>query len=172
MVQEASVLRKVYFPREIPPLSVVTAGLVDLSVSAIVVLAIVLFYAKGANLNWILIPIPLAIVVLTATGVSLLLSAVNVYYRDVSYAMPFLIQLGLFLSPVIYSTSIVPAGIRQLYEELNPLAAAIQALRDVLLRSQTPDLGLLGLAGLWSIAVVLGSYAVFKRVERQFADSV
>jgi lipopolysaccharide transport system permease protein len=172
LVGEAGVMRKVYFPREIPPLSVVAASLVDLVVFLGVVLLILSLTGRGPNHYWLLLPLPILIVVLLVAGLGLLLSGVNVYYRDVSHGMPFLIQLGFFLSPIIYSATLIPIHERRIYEVLNPMAGCIQAFRAILLKGQLPDLGVLGLALAWTIVIGLFCFTGFKMIERHFADSV
>ena len=172
LVSEASVLRKVYFPREIPPLSAAIAGLIDLAIALVVVMAIVVATGRPPAASWLLVPLPLIVVVVTAAAIGLLFSGLNVYYRDIAYALPFLTQLGFFLSPVIYAASLVPNAARPFYEVLNPIAGAIESLRDILLRGVAPDFGVLGLAFLWSLVLLGGAYTVFKMIERRFADSV
>jgi lipopolysaccharide transport system permease protein len=133
LLAEAGVLKKVYFPRELPPIATVVATLVD----AVVALGVLLIFAaaigRPPTLLWLLIPLPVVVVAMLATGIGLLLAGFNVYYRDVAYGLPFLIQIGFFLSPIIYSTTLVPLSVRGLYDVLNPLAASIQALRDLVL---------------------------------------
>jgi len=172
LVAEASVLRKVYFPREIPPLSVVLASLVDLFVAFVVLLVVVVIAGRGVNAFWITLPIPILIVVVLAAGLGLLLSGLNVYYRDVTYGLPFIIQLGFFLSPIIYSATLVPTRYRVVYEVLNPIAGSIQAFRDVLLNGRAPDFAILGMAAAWALGILIFAYAIFKRIERRFADTV
>ena len=172
LLEEAGVLQKVYFPREIPPLSVVAAGLVDLVAGIVVLLGAMLIGGRTPNLYWLLLPIPALIVVIAATALSLVLAGFNVYYRDIAHGLPFIIQTGLFASPVIYSTTLVPSGVRPYYEALNPIAASIQAFRDVLLRGQLPDFAILAFAAAWALALLSAAYAVFKMIERRFADVV
>ena len=172
LVNEASVIRKVFFPREIAPLSVVIAGLIDLLIAMAVLAVIVAISGRPPTAAWLLLPLPLLVVVVTATAFGVLFAGLNVYYRDASYALPFLTQLGFFLSPVIYPAGLVPQGARVAYLVLNPVAAGIQSLRDILLGRAVPDLEVLGLALVWAALLLMAAYAGFKTVERRFADSV
>jgi lipopolysaccharide transport system permease protein len=172
LVSEAGMLRKVYFPREIPPLSVVIAALVDLAIGFLILFGAVQLFGRTPNIYWLFLPIPAAIVVVTATAFGLILAGLNVYYRDIILGLPFVIQTGLFASPVIYSTSLIPGAIRPFYEVFNPIAAGIQALRDITLGAHQPDFVILGLALAWALVLVVVAYAAFKMIERRFADVV
>jgi len=172
LIEESGVLQKVYFPREIPPLSVVAAGLVDLVVGIIILLGVVLVSGRTPNIYWLFLPLPALVVVVTATAFSLVFAGLNVYYRDISIGLPFIIQTGLFASPVIYSTTLVTPGVRPYYEVFNPISAGIQAFRDVLLGAQRPDFAILGLATAWGAVLLALAYALFKMIERRFADVV
>jgi ABC-2 type transport system permease protein/lipopolysaccharide transport system permease protein len=99
-------------------------------------------------------------------------SAANVYYRDVRYALPFVLQVGLFASPVVYPLSAVPDAWREVYAILNPVAAAIDALRQIVIHGEWPDVVLTTGAFAWSLALVAVGFTLFKRLERGFADRV
>jgi len=172
LVTDSALLRKVFFPREVLPLAAILAGLVDFAPALATLIVAALLYGFVPGLTWLALPLVLAIVVLFATAFGLGLSGLNVYYRDVRYVLPFVLQLGLFASPVVYSLASVPAGSRDLYAVLNPLGAAIDGLRRIVLHNEWPHLwvsfGALG----WCAALVVGSYALFKRLERGFADRI
>jgi lipopolysaccharide transport system permease protein len=170
LIRDASMVRKVYFPREILPLSAVAAALADLPAALLVLLALDLATGGRPSLMWLLIPLPIFLLLLTASALGLILSALNVYYRDIRHALPFLLQVILFSSPVIYSLDIVPARWRPLYEAVNPIAAAIEDLRRIVLHNTWPD----PLVNLWALAsllilLVIGYY-VFLSLQRDFAD--
>jgi len=131
-----------------------------------------LLYGFVPGITWLALPLVLGIVVLLAAAFGLGLSGLNVYYRDVRYVLPFVLQLGLFASPVIYSLASVPAGWRDFYEVINPLAAAIDGLRRIVLHDEWPQFGItLGALG-WCALLAIGGYAVFKRLERGFTDRI
>jgi lipopolysaccharide transport system permease protein len=167
-----AMLRKLYFPREILPLSAVATGLVDLLPSLGVLLIVAMLYGFMPTVTWLACPLAVLILFLFTTAFSLGASAVNVYYRDVKYVMPFVLQIGLFASPVVYSLDAVPSSWRVLYEILNPVAAAIDTLRRTILHGQWPEpvpaFGALG----WSLFLVLVALTLFKRLERGFADRI
>ena len=172
LVGDSGLLRKVYFPREVLPLSAVASSLVDLAPSLTALLAATMSFGIYPTLSWLLMPIPLLLVVLFATGVGIGLSAINVYYRDVGFIIPFVLQVGLFASPVIYSLQKIPLPYRGAYATINPVASAIDGLRRCLLHGQAPDWSQTGAAFLVALAVLFGSYAMFKRLERGFSDRV
>jgi lipopolysaccharide transport system permease protein len=167
-----SMLRKLYFPREILPLSAVVASLVDL-IPGLVVLAVVAgLYGYAPSVAWVALPLVPVVLVLFAAAFSLGFSAVNVYYRDVKYVLPFVLQVGLFASPVVYSLDTVPAAWRNVYATLNPVAAAIDAVRRIMLHGEwplwTPTLCAIG----WSLLLIVVTITLFKRLERGFADRI
>jgi ABC-type polysaccharide/polyol phosphate export permease len=171
-VRDAVLLRKVFFPREVLPLASVLGSLVDFVPSlAILVLACAV---KGIYPTWTLlaVPLPLLILVLTALGIGLGLSALNVYYRDVRYVLPFVIQVGLFATPVIFSLSLVPPRWRLAYQTLNPVATAIDDVRRVVAHHTWPAPLPNGLALCWALTLLVLGYLLFKRLERGFADRV
>lgn len=132
LVSNASLLTKIYFPREIFPIASILAAFVDFCIAAVIFLAILVYYKVTFTMNaFYIIPI-LLIQVMITLAVSLFASAVNVYYRDVKYALPFIIQLWMYLSPVIYPVSSVPDKFRSIYM-LNPMAPILNGYRNVLI---------------------------------------
>jgi len=172
LVADQVLLRKVYFPREILPLASVSAALVDLLPALGVLAVAACAYGHWPTLEWLALPLPVLLLALAAAGVALAVSAANVYYRDVRYALPFVLQVGLFASPVVYPLSAVPDGWREAYAIVNPVAAAIDALRRIVVHGEWPDLVITAGAFAWTLVLVVGGYAFFKRLERGFADRV
>jgi lipopolysaccharide transport system permease protein len=172
LADDQGLIRKVFFPREVVPLGGVLAGLLDLACALFVLLVVLLVYGEWPALPWLLFPVPVLIVVLTAAALSLTFGALNVYYRDIRYLLPFLLQVGLFASAVIYPLRVFPAAWRNWYAVLNPMAGAIDSFRRMLTLGEWPDFAVLGGALLWSIVLFVASYALFKRLERTFADRV
>src|SRR6266446_4072842 len=172
LVTDSALLRKVFFPREVLPLAAILAGLVDLGPGIAILVLAALLYGIVPGVAWVALPLVLAIVVLFAAAFGLGLSGLNVYYRDVRYVLPFVLQLGLFASPVIYSLASVPAGWRDFYEVINPLAAAIDGLRRIVLHDEWPQFGITFGALGWCALLAIGGYALFKRLERGFTDRV
>jgi lipopolysaccharide transport system permease protein len=172
LVTDSALLRKVFFPREVLPLASILAGLVDFAPGIATLFAAALLYGIVPGLAWLALPLVLAIVVLFAAAFGLGLSGLNVYYRDVRYVLPFVLQLGLFASPVVYSLASVPAGWRDLYEVLNPLAAVIDGVRRIVLHNEWPQFGITFGALGWCALLAVASYALFKRLERGFTDRI
>ena len=171
LVGNANLLTKVYFPRLVIPFSAVLAGLVDLGISFVVLLGLMAAYGIAPNWQIVFLPLFVVLAIATALAVSLWLSALNVLYRDVQYAIPFLVQLWMFVSPVIYPISDIPAGPLRIVFLLNPMTGVIGGFRWALLGQDFPG----GYAWI-SVAVVVpllfGGLFYFKRMERVFADVV
>lgn len=172
LVENSALLRKVYFPREALPLSAVLGGLVDLLPTLATVMIAAALYGVYPDLTWLALPLPVLLIVMTAAALGLAVSGVNVYYRDVRYALPFALQVGLFATPVVYSLSIVPADWRTPYAILNPLAAATDSFRRIVLHGAWPQPEVLGGAFAWVLLLLTGGYVLFKRLERGFADRI
>jgi len=170
LVDDRELLRKVYFPRETLPLGAVAAGLVDLAPALLTLFVFAAAYGELPTLAWLALPLPLVLLVLSAAALGLAFAGLNVYYRDVRYAMPYVLQLGLFLSPVLYPARLIDEPWRTVYEIVNPVAAALDGLRTIVARGDWPDWGVTFAALGWGIMLVLAGYAILKRLERGFAD--
>ncbi|NLN70120.1 MAG: ABC transporter permease [Chloroflexi bacterium] len=171
LVGNANLITKIYFPRLAIPLSTVFAALVDFLVSFLVLLGVMIYYRHWPSLNnlWLLPIILLAL--LTALAVGLWLSALNVQYRDVQHMVPFIIQVWMYASPIVYPIDIIPAGPWRLLYGLNPMVGVIQGFRWALLGTEPPDMTMLISAGVVLILLVSGLY-YFRRMEKTFADIV
>jgi len=172
LVTDRELLRKVYFPREALPLGAVGAALVDLAPALVTLIVVAFAYGELPTVAWVALPLPLLLLVVAASGLGLAFAALNVYYRDVRYAMPFIFQLGFFVTPVLYPAQIIDEPWRSLYEVGNPVAAALGALRAIVGKGDWPEWGVTFAAMGWALLLVLGAYALFKRLERGFADRV
>jgi lipopolysaccharide transport system permease protein len=171
LVSNANLVSKIYFPRLLLPLANIVTPLVDLGLSLIVLFGL-LAYA-GIPLSWKVITLPVFILLamLTAMGLSLFVSAMNVRYRDVGHAIPFMVQIWMFLSPIVYPVSLVPEQWRLLYS-LNPMAGVIEGFRWALLGKALPDLMMMSASFFVLLVVVLAGLMYFRRMERQFADVI
>jgi lipopolysaccharide transport system permease protein len=170
LVGSASLITKVYFPRVVIPTAAVGAGLVDLTIAFL--LLVPMFFYYGLAFGWSLLLLPLFVLLLTllAIAVGMLMSALNVKYRDVRYALPFLIQLWLFASPVIYPSSLIPEKWKWLFA-LNPMTGIIEGFRASLF-GQDFDGTLIAMAAGLTLILLLGSAFIFGRVEDSFADII
>jgi lipopolysaccharide transport system permease protein len=172
LIQDAGLLRKVYFPREAPVFGAVGSYLPDLGIGLVIVLLAVPF--TDAHITWTLVFLPLLIaaIILPAIAVSVPIAGLAVYYRDFKYALPFAIQVWLFASPVAYPVTQVDPSYRWLYALLDPVVGPLEGFRRVLAVGTTPDWGLLALSALSAALLVIVGQRVFKRLEAEFADIV
>ncbi len=172
MVAERNLLTKVYFPRLIVPMSATLAPLADLLIASSLLIAMMAYYQLHPTLHSVyLIPLCVAWAWVTAVGVGTWLSALNVYFRDVGQLIPFLLQIWMYASPVVYPASLVPAEFQWIYA-LNPIAGVIEGFRWALFSHGHPP-GLLTLVSVSaSIVFFVSGSLFFKRMERSFADVV
>jgi len=166
-----NLVTKIYFPREILPIAVVAAGLVDLLIGLCVFIGMLIVYQIPVGPAALLFPVLLLVQIILTLGIVLLASAINVFYRDIQHVTPLAIQLLMFATPIIYSVTAVPEKFRWLYM-LNPMAVLVQSYRQVMLYNTLPDWGYLLQALLISVAVFLVGFRFFKSVEWQFADII
>jgi lipopolysaccharide transport system permease protein len=170
LVGSANLITKVYFPRMIIPAAAVGAGLVDLGISFLVLIPLMVYYGVTITWNVLMLPVFVALTALLALGVGMWLSALNVKYRDVRFALPFLVQLWMFVSPVIYPTSFLPERWRLLFA-LNPMTGIIEGYRSALF-GHAFNLKALLLATSITLAVLVYASFSFRRMEKSFADIV
>lgn len=171
LVSNMNLVSKIYFPREILPLSTILVGFVDFLIASSVFVLMLLFYRVPVGLVILLVPLVLLIQIVLTFGISLLASAVNVFYRDVRFVIPLALQIWMYLSPIIYPVNLVPERFRPFYF-LNPMAVLIDTYRRIILFNQMPDWPYLGLAAFVSVSLIIVAYRYFKRAEREFADLI
>jgi lipopolysaccharide transport system permease protein len=170
VVSSAQLVSKIYFPRLIIPLASVGMNIVDLAISTAVLLLLMLYFGVTWSVNLLAAPLLVVLVVFMALGVGTCIAALNVAYRDFSFLTPFLIQLWMFATPVIYPASLVPEKWHWLLY-LNPMAGIIEGFRSAFLG--TPfDLLLMGLSLLMAVVLFLTGVLYFEKVERRFADII
>jgi len=171
LVQNMSLVTKIYFPREALVIAYMMARLVDLAISAaLLIILIVIFRLTVFPLGLIMLPLILLLQIALVTGLGLITAALNIFYRDVQPILVLGIQLWFYASPIIYPVTMVPERFRVLYY-LNPMAGILESYRDILLRQSLPGNYLI-MAGAVSLIVFLVGYWFFKRVEFMFADIV
>ena len=172
----APLIRKIYFPREFFPMSSVLGSLFDFVMGVVVLVGLMAYYHQQVHLTAnVLYVVPILIIQMVFTfGLCFFTSAVNVYYRDIKYALPFLIQIWMFVSPVIYDASSVKDRLGRFGDlyYMNPMAGIIDNFRTVTLDGAAPNLLYLGIAAAGSVFLFIVSYLYFKRVEMEFADVV
>lgn len=170
LVASAHMITKVYFPRLVVPLSSVISGLVDFAIAFLVLLGMIAYYKVTPTLGVLLLPLFLLLAMITALGVGLWLSALNVRYRDIRYIVPFLLNFWMFATPVVYSSTLLPEPWRTLYG-LNPMVGVVEGFRWALLGTKPPE-AMIGLSVLVSIILLISGIYYFKQKEKDFADLI
>lgn len=171
LVGSSNLIKKVYFPRLIIPTASVLAGVVDFVIAFGVLLLIMLFYGIAPTYNIIWLPVFIILSLITALGVSLWLSALNVAYRDVKYVVPFLTQIWLFATPIAYSSSLLSEEWRNVYA-INPMVGVVEGFRWALLGTNTQPGGMAIVSGIAAILLLVSGAYYFRRMEKTFADIV
>ena len=171
LVNNEALLTKVYFPRVLLPVGAVLAGLVDFAVGSILLVGIMLYYHVHFGWGLLLVPFVIALMIVLTAGLGMATAAANVRFRDIRYALPFLLQIWMYATPVVYPMSVVPARFRPLLA-LNPCWIVVEGLRAAVLPGFSLDikLTLCSLTVIAAIFVVSAYY--FKRAERSFADVI
>jgi lipopolysaccharide transport system permease protein len=166
-----SLIKKIYFPREFFPMSSVFSAMFDLLIAFVIFLIIMVYYHTPFSV-YILYVVPLVVIQTIFTlGVCFFASALNVYYRDVKYALPLIVQLWMYATPIIYPMSSIPERFWRLYL-LNPMTGIIESYRAVLVKESAPQLFYVGVAAAGAIFLFVLGYFYFKRIEMSFADVV
>lgn len=169
LVNEANMLRKIYFPRILLPLSAVAAKLVDFAIAGVMMAILMLCYGHRPSTAVLAIPLPIVVCIVAAAGVSVWLTALAVQFRDVKHAMSFLVQFGMYASPVVYPASLIPERYRFLYA-VNPMVGVIESFRSSLLGTQPMPWGLLSIGATSAVVFLLTGLYFFRRKECVFAD--
>lgn len=170
MVSNAGIMTKVYFPRLVMPISGILSPLVDFFIAFIILILMMVYYGFVPTIAIVLLPLFILLALATSLAIGLWLSALNIKYRDFQYTLPFIIQLGLYASPIVYPSSMIPEQFRMLYG-LNPMAGVIEGFRWALLGTNPPGAMILISIGV-VIILLIGGLFYFKRMEQYFADVV
>jgi lipopolysaccharide transport system permease protein len=171
LVGQVNLVTKVYFPREILPLTYVAAALVDFLAASIILAGMLFFYRVPLTAQALYVIPTVAILTIFAIAVSLVLCIVQVRFRDIGVALPLLLQVWMFATPVIYPLSVVPAKWQGLYA-LNPMVGIIESFRRVILQGTAPELHSLGVAAAISALLLPVAFVCFKRLETTVADII
>ncbi|MEK7829865.1 MAG: ABC transporter permease, partial [Acidobacteriota bacterium] len=171
LVGNSNLLTKVYFPRLVIPISTVISGFIDFALSFGVLLLMMVYYGKAPTLNVLWLPFFLVLALVTALGVGLWLSALNVEYRDVRYVVPFITQFWMLATPIAYPSTMLSEPWRTVYG-LNPMVGVIEGFRWALLGSGNPPGPMVAVSTAAAILVLVTGAFYFKRMERNFADIV
>jgi len=171
LVDNEALLSKVYFPRLMLPVAPVLAGLVDLAIGTTLLLVVVIPQQNPFTPRLVLLPVAVAMITLTAIGFGLVLSSLNVHFRDVKYVVPFMLQVWMFASPVVYPASAVPDAWRPVYA-LNPVSTAMSMFRWSILGAPHPPTSAIVTSVAVIALVVVGGVYIFNRAENTFADVI
>ncbi|MGD8529441.1 MAG: ABC transporter permease [Syntrophobacterales bacterium] len=171
LVGNANLIKKVYFPRLVVPFSSVISGLVDFVLAFIVLIGMMLVYGIFPTINIVWLPFLLLLTLVSALGVGLWLSALNVQYRDVRYTVPFLTQFWLFATPIAYPSSLLSEPWRTLYG-INPMVGVVEGFRWALLGTDSAPGPIIMVSSLVALALLVGGCFYFRRMERTFADVI
>jgi len=170
MITNSNIMTKVYFPRLVMPISGIISPVMDFAVAFIILVGMILYYGFVPTINIVWLPAFILLALATSLGVGLWLSALNVQYRDFQYTIPFIIQLWLYSSPVVYASSLVPDKYKLIYG-LNPMAGVIEGFRWALLGTEPPSSMIFVSVLMVAVILISGAY-YFKRMEKTFADVV
>ncbi len=171
LVTNANLIRRVYFPRVALPTASALGGVVDFTIAFVVLLAMMLYYHIPFTFGLLLWPVLLIPMIVLVIGMGMILSSLNVKYRDIKYAIPFFLQSMLFMTPIIYPTSIVPDKLKILMY-LNPLTGLIDAFRASILPTRAINWEGIGVSVIISIIILVVGTIFFRKTEREFADII
>lgn len=172
LVANASLIRKIFFPRLLVPLGVLPSVLVDFAVGLVVMIGLLLAYGVAPGWGLLLLPASVLILLALALGMGLVASSLAVKYRDIQHIVPFAVQFLMYASPVGYAASAVPEKLKVYYFLLNPLAAPIETIRWGFLNTTPPDLRYLAYSFAISLIGLVVGLVVFRSAEREFADVI
>lgn len=171
VVGNGPVLKKVYFPREILPISIVISGAINFLISCIIIFVALIISGVGISVQILWLPVILFVQCVVTLAICFVLSALTVYIRDLEYFINVLLQLWMYVTPVLYSMSLIPAKFSKLFC-INPMVHIINAYRNIFYYQTMPDLKSLGLLlGVGIIGLLVG-YAIFKKLEKRFAEEL
>ena len=167
----ADIIKKVYFPRVILPISGVTSCLVNFSISCIIVIIFALLSGVGISFYLLLLPVVALIQYIFTLGIAFILSAVEIYVRDIEHIITFFISMLFYVTPILYTPDYVPEKFKFIIE-INPLAYIIEAYHSIFYYKELPNMGNLGIIFLISVIMFLVGYKIFDKLQRGFAEEV
>ena len=171
IVEWGGILKKVYFPREIVPISVVTSEAANFVISSIIVVCFALFTGLGISWTWIFYPLLLFVLYIFLISISFLISAITVYVRDIQHFVTVILQMMFYATPIAYSAERVPEKF-QFIVKLNPVAYIIDGFRDIFINHVLPDIFSVGVLTLVSVFIMVLSYRFFMKMQKGFAEEL
>lgn len=171
MIENGNIIKKVFFPREILPLSIVASEGINFTISTIIIIGFVLGSGMGLSPLALLYPVLLIIQFIMLLGISLFVSSITVYFRDLQHFLGVLLQLFFYATPIVYATSQIPSEYQWILK-LNPMTYLIEGYRDIFYNKSIPDMKMLGIVLLISIVNCVIGYIVFNKLQKKFAEEL
>ena len=171
VIGEAGIIKKVYFPREIIPISVVISALVNFLITCIIMFLFILISGVGFTPYVLLFPVIVLIQTIFTLGFTFILSAITVYVQDIAHFVSIVIMLMFYATPIVYNGELLPAKFQWIIT-LNPMAQVINAYRDILFYHKTPDYNGIAILGLISLVILFVGYEIFKKLKRNFVEEL
>lgn len=171
IIANGNIIKKVYFPREILPISIVTSGAVNFVISSIIIIVLILFSGLGLTKYLVFYPVILGIQFLLLLGISFILSAITVYFRDLEHIIGIILMAAFYGTPIVYKLEQLPPNL-QVLMKLNPMTHIIDGYRAVFYYQQMPDWSVLGILTLISLGLTVGGYALFRKLQKGFAEEL
>lgn len=171
IVDEAGIIKKVYFPREIIPISVVISALVNFLITCIIMFLFIIFSGVGFSYHLLLFPIVVIIQTIFTLAFTLILSALTVYIQDVAHFVSVALMLMFYATPIVYSSDMLPPKFQAIMK-LNPMAQVIDTYRDILFYHRAPDYKDLGILAIVSIIILWLGYLIFKKLKKNFVEEL
>lgn len=171
VVANGNILKKVYFPREIIPISIITSQLINFLITCLIMVIFIIFSGVGFSIHLLLFPVLVLIQYMLTLGITFILSALTVFVRDVSHFVSVVLMLGFYATPVVYLSSMLPEKF-QIFLKINPMAQLVEAYRSILYYHKLPDMAMLTIWGIGSIVILIVGYIVFKKLEKSFVEEL
>ncbi|HEX3053171.1 MAG TPA: ABC transporter permease [Aggregatilineaceae bacterium] len=172
LVMSANLLKKIYFPRLVIPISSVLSGVVDFMLAFLILLIMMLAYGIAPTINILFLPLFLLLAFTTSLGVGMWLSAMNVQFRDVKYTIPFITQFWMFATPIAYPSSLIENALLRTIYGINPMTGVIEGFRWALLKTDTAPRSIIIVSSLTAVLLLISGAFYFRRMEKTFADVV
>lgn len=171
VISNGSIIKKVYFPREILPISVTTSGAINFVISTLIILGFCLFSGLGLTVYALWYPVILLLQYILVLGISFIVSAITVYIRDLEHIIGVVLMAAFYATPIVYKLEQLPAHL-QTVMQLNPMTHIINAYRDIFYYQQMPDFQNLAILFVASMALLIGGYFIFKKLQKGFAEEL
>ena len=171
VVANGNILKKVYFPREIIPISITTSQLVNFLITCIIMAVFIIFSGVGFSAHVLLFPLLVLIQYILILGLTFVLSALTVFVRDIDHFVSVILMLGFYATPIVYQGEMLPKKF-QIFLKLNPMAQLVEAYRSILYYHRMPDMTMLIIWGLGSVALLVVGYLIFKKLEKSFVEEL